>query len=678
MIKNTIIVPRGIRYVSDWEKLENGYSLSNYCFPHILDKQITGCGFTEYCITNNMNIVLCSPRRVLLENKMDQHSKEPNVFYYKNDIELQAYSYDRDLFSKAKAILDPPEQEPADLKLQRFENLNREVESRIHNFMNIGCKILVTYDSFRHVKEVLKRNNVLDNFYVVVDEFQSIFTDSKFKPDSEIELLDHLSDIQKLCFVSATPMIDKYLEMLDEFKDLPYYELDWASDDPGRVVRPEITPRQCKSVIYEANNVVKSYLDGNFKSITYRDCTGKLIEVVSREAVIYVNSVKNICEIIKKNGLTPENTNVLCANTIENCKKIRKAFKDGCGRSDGSIGVVPKRGEPHKMFTLCTRTVYLGADFYSTNARSFIVSDANIETLAVDVSLDLPQILGRQRLIENPWKNRVELYYKPLRKGRQLTKEDFDWIIEKKRKNSLGLLEAYNKLESSELQFLIARKYEISAKVENYRTDFVSVNKHVGSTLVPVFNNLVMVAEMRTYEIQQIDFKDRVSVLGTLESFGNNVIIDAVNAKIEEFNRLTTFPDKMRLVCSTGFDVATQNYFLSQIPIQFGSFFETLGPERINVLKYRRDSLIAEVETLLKSDSELLKQEIINRFSIGLKYSKGTIKQMLGELYLSLGINKVPKATDLLNYFLVKDTDVPRTEDPKKRDKGYLILGIRS
>lgn len=64
------------------------------------------------------------------------------------------------------------------------------------------------------------------------------------------------------------------------------------------------------------------------------------------------------------------------------------------------------------MFTLCTRTVYLGADFYSTCARSFIFSDANIDCLSVDISLDLPQILGRQRLDCNPWKNCAELYYK--------------------------------------------------------------------------------------------------------------------------------------------------------------------------------------------------------------------------------------------------------------------------
>ena len=68
------------------------------------------------------------------------------------------------------------------------------------------------------------------------------------------------------------------------------------------------------------------------------------------------------------------------------------------------------------MFTFCTRTVYLGADFYSTNARSFIFSDANIDCLSVDISMDLEQILGRQRLIENPWKDYAKVFIRTLSK----------------------------------------------------------------------------------------------------------------------------------------------------------------------------------------------------------------------------------------------------------------------
>ena len=674
MIKNTIVVPKGIRYISDWENLDGGYSLRNYRFPHILDKKITGCGFTEYCMRNNMNIVLCSPRRALLENKMDQHREEQNVIYFKNDIE-QA-SYDRELFTKPTEEV-PLTGDAENEKFLRLEQIKKDVENRMLNYLGIGCKILVTYDSFRHVKDILERNHVLGEFFIVIDEFQSVFVDSKFKSDAEIELLGHLNGINNLCYVSATPMLDKYLEMLDEFKDLPYFELDWITKDPGRIISPEVSLKQCKSVIYEINSVIKTYQSGNFEEVVVRDRTGNLKEIVSNEAVIYVNSVKNICDIIRKNNLTPENTNVLCANTKENQKKIKRAFKASCGVTNGMIGSIPKKGECHKMFTLCTRTVYLGADFYSTCARSFIVSDANIDTLTVDIALDLPQILGRQRLNENPWKNRIEIFFKPLKRGKEFTKEDFDRILDKKYKDSLDLLEAYDRTETGNLQHLVARKYESAAKIENYRNDFVAVNRHAGSDLLPVLNKLVMVAEMRTYEIQQIDYRDRASTFSTFEESGLIILKSTIDKKISEFYDYSTFTDKMKCVCCTGFSMMEQKYFLNQIPIQFGCFYNILGPDRCKALNYRHDLLSIEVKSLLNRKNNDLIQEIISIFPVGSKFSKQDIKSILGGLYSKYNIVKTPKAVDLLNYLDIKEIDIPKKDNPKKRDKGFEILKVK-
>ena len=78
--------------------------------------------------------------------------------------------------------------------------------------------------------------------------------------------MHHLQDLQKVCYVSATPMIDEYLERLDEFKNLPYIELDWESEDPCRILKPDLKVRTCKSVNEPAYKIIKEYLDGNFES----------------------------------------------------------------------------------------------------------------------------------------------------------------------------------------------------------------------------------------------------------------------------------------------------------------------------------------------------------------------------------------------------------------------------
>lgn len=85
------------------------------------------------------------------------------------------------------------------------------------------------------------------------------------------------------------------------------------------------------------------------------------------------------------------------------------------------------------MFTFCTRTVYLGADFYSLCARSFIFSDSNIDSLAVDISEDLPQILGRQRLLIILGKF-SHFYYRSTANYREMKAEDFQKIIKLNKK----------------------------------------------------------------------------------------------------------------------------------------------------------------------------------------------------------------------------------------------------
>ena len=694
MKKFTIDVPAGIRYLTDWSNLDGGYSLNNYQFPHILNKQITGCGFTEYCLrAKGLNVVVCSPRRILLENKFDQHRDSVNVFYFKNTLE-KSTKYDKDI-QKVKSTNDPnslkseePAQptvevldtkKPSDKPIDALNELKRSISENVDNLLGIGCKILVTYDSFRHVKDLLKELNLLNQFHIVVDEFQSIFIDSRFKSDTEIELLNQLSDLKKVCFVSATPMIEKYLDLLDEFKNLPYYELDWASLEPGRVIQPEISPKQCRNLMTEINRIIDEYRSGRFEKYSRLNSdTGKIEEVISKEAVIYVNSVRNICDIIKKNKLTPEETNVLCSKTSENENKVKEAFKKSC-KQDGCIGTVPTKGQPHKMFTLCTRTVYVGADFYSTNARTFIFSDANIDSLSVDITLDLPQILGRQRLDENPWKNRAELYYKTVSDSNIIGAEFYNNYICSKAEKTKSLIRTWETTTSGEDKHNLAEAFLGLVNYDNYKLNYVSINKHAGSDLVPVFNNLVMVSEIRSFEIQQVEYRDRVSVLSKVTSNNIKIKDTELNSKVKEVLSATTFIDKMRLICTTGFDKDSQTRLLKQLPIVFESYYNVLGPERIAELSYRRDTVKAEYDKLVNNQEveSPAKERIAESFSVGSKYSNSYIKTKLKDIYADIGLKKTAKAKDLEDYFETTSCNVQRADDPTKYDKGYLIISLK-
>ena len=668
MNKTEIIVPARIRFINEWKE----FDLLD--FPYILDKKIPGCGFTEYCITNSKNVILASPRKILLENKEAQHPND--VLLIKNKLD-KTIRVDKTLERKDTMQIEDNISE--DEKLQIISDLQKQIISYVMDCMskNIPIKILVTYDSYRLVKDILQSNNVFDNFYTVIDEFQSIFTDSRFKADTELEFVNNLSGVNKVCFVSATPMIEKYLDELDEFKNLPYYELNWEKADPFRVNKPNLKVRSVNSRLPVINKIVESYRTGNYeKAVIQDDSKLGYHYIESKEAVFYVNSVSNIQSIIRKCNIKPNEVNILCANTPENVKKLGKKYP---------IGSVPLPGETHKMFTFCTRTVYLGADFYSDNARSFILSDANIETLAVDITLDLPQILGRQRLDSNPWKNKAELYYKTLSKKNVVLKDEFEKILKRKIKETDNLEKAWNIcVESSkddEIRESLANKFLDSIRLVNYRRDYASINRHAGN--VPVFarNKLVLIAERRAYDIQQIDYKDRFSVFNTIYSNNNYDLTDKnmenVNNFISDFDQQGQSYMKLKYLCENNNKLCKEelDIVLDIVPKSYSDFYKRLGPEGCRKRGYNFTKLKKAIG-INEYDKDDLKQVIQNSFKIGDVVSRSDMKICLQAVYDKLGFNKKAKSSDIEEYF---DTILTNAKDRKGiLQKSYRLINKKN
>ena len=675
----SILVPRGIRYLSDWK------DFSLFDFPYILDKQIPGCGFTEYCLTNSQDLVLMSPRKILLENKYDQHKED--LFYVINSYEKVVGS-DKDITRSVrdqKALNDlmisgEDSDEIKNKKLEFYLHLKNEILGYIglRRSQNKPVKILCTYDSFYLVKQILKDlNEDLKSIQFIVDEFQSIFTDSTFKSSTELNYLSAIKDIKRLCYVSATPMIEEYLRRIDNFKDLPYYELDWKTDDSLRIKKPMLQVKSSKASLTTAKKIINSYLEGKYEYKLVKNSEGNFEKYYSKEAVIYMNSVNNILNVIKGCKLSSEQVNILCADTPENQSRVKKKLGKGF-----SIGRVPLKGEPHKIFTFCTRTVYLGADFYSTNARSFIISDANIDTLSVDISLDLPQILGRQRLIENPWKDEAEFYYKSTCNNKKISREELEDRINKKMEETNRLLTAYSDIKEDINKLSVAIKYERDTVTSNYKSDYVAVNKICVSPNVfikkPVINNLVLISEQRAFDIQQIDYADRFNMFSEIESNGIetqgkfNVI-----EFFEEYEKLPNLYQKLKYLCEFQFssERSKQEVLNSITEKHFREYYETLGSEGCKNLGYNITRINTHLNITDTNNIAQLITEVNKVFKPGNKYSKYEIKQILLDLYTSLDYKATPKASDLEKYFEIKPSKLK--DSTGKWVNGFEILGYK-
>ena len=631
------VVPSGrdIKYISEWSeyKIPNGHC--------IVDKGVTGCGYTEYTLTNNLPTVLCSPRKLLLENKSEQHQGDINILYLKNEI---------------KDIND----------INKLKN-----KIRNHIFLcdeeNLPIKFLVTYDSSHYIIDILKELNLLQEFYFIIDEFQSIFLDSFFKSEVEFDFVEYLQDCPNVLYLSATPMLDKYLEKVNTFKDLPFYQIDWS--ETGVVENIIIQRKFSTALTTDCIKIVNQYLEGKFPSTFTSD--NKI--VFSKEAVFYFNSISDIIRVINKIGLTSDQVNIICANDKDN--------KDKLSKIGHSIGKIPLKGEPNKMFTFCTKTAYIGSDFYSDNASSYVFADPNIKSLALDISLDLPQIVGRQRNRENPFKNNIVIFYRTIRKTEMEDRETFDKTQEERRNETQRLLDGFNLLKSDQQQSYI-QKLKNDIKTSKYERDFISISK---KTNKPVYNSFIDIANERSWEVSQKDYQDKISVTKSLESLTSNIseYQSDLEKEVQDFldNKFYStgiFEKKMKMYCEFmdfhqgNKEVSDIIYFKIKDP-KYRKYYNFYGTPGCRAASYKEKSLKLGMIDVSKIDE--LSSVVYKKFQVNSRYTLKEIKSTLQDIYRDLGITSKPKATDLDKYFSLTRT---KFSDPKtkKRIEGYLLKSL--
>ena len=652
-----IQVPKEVDFISNWNTIFDQINFNGHI---IVNKTVTGCGFTEFFINNNIPTILCSPRKILLENKFEQH---PNVYLVRNELERQTY-IDQDMIKNKKQIKD---------KDENIDNTKYicSLKDEIINYISLCVmsqvppKILVTYDSLKHVLEAVYYSSLrLDQFQVVVDEFQSIFMDASFKASTELSFMDYLQHVPNVCYLSATPMMKEYLEQMDEFKDLPYYELNWA---PEHLIQPTIKRKKVKSLSTACINIINEYLIGKYPV----KCLDGITIHESKEVVFYVNSVKEIIKIISKVNkdniiLNNTNTNIICSDTITNKQSLKKI--------GFNIGSVPLKGKPHKMFTFCTRTVYLGADFYSTCASTVICSNVNIDCLALDISLDLPQIMGRQRQESNVFRNEAILFY--LYTEKTETKEELEARLKEKKRKTDSIIEMFNNLtDFNQINDYIEMRRDLVLSF-NYKKDYVGISEKTG---IPTYNKLVELQERRAWEIQQLNYKDEVAIYNSLKDQGFFIdqYKDASDSEWEkfifEFSKETRFPEKMKLYCEYAESAGGNKSFSSssKIPTEFHTYYNFISYDKMKSVRFIECELKKIISDALLTNKIALC--IYGAFSIGDRLYRRAIVDTLQEIYNTVGLDKKALATDILEYFEVKEVSF-KEKITKKRIRGFELL----
>ena len=627
MKKKSIEVPDGIKYLSEWKELQDLLPKNEH---YILNKKVCGCGATEAFLNLDKKVILTSPRKHLLYNKYSQHLSD--------NFHLFRYLGNREQYFESKSYTEH------DI-LVFNENLKSYLRTG-------GATILTTYDSLRKIKDVLEATGEnLDEWIVVVDEMQIIFYDCQFKPTTEYEFGMILGVFKNVVYLSATPFLESYLGMTKQFKNLTICELVWPS---SMVQLPNVeVVKSKKSVSKLCSELISLYKEGKGKA-TMVD--GK--EFRAKEAVFYINDVSIIKSVIKKNNLKADEVNIICSAKSENIKKLKELPKDT--GDNFKIGEIPGKGEPHKMFTFCTSTVYVGADFYSTNAYSYIFANPLIKSMTVDVSVDLQQIIGRQRLDENPFRNSATLYFNT--RKQKVTKEELEETIKEKKESTQKQIDNFNAVPNKAEQL---RMMESNIKQQGHQEHYCCILKDANDNMMIVENELIEISERRAWEVTNKIYNQDWSMYAALKagatvtksSDSNDPEIQKIFKEWESDNK---FQRKAKLFCDLYDKSPTLLDGCTFIEEKFRKYYEALGRDGFEALHWREDNIKKALEPTPfdKLPKDKIAAELIKSLRLGAKYTKSDIKDMLASIYKQLGIAGTPSASDVSEYLTCSDKTI--------------------
>ena len=613
MKKEMIKIPANIKYLTEREKFIEEFGKPFELPNGILNKEIPGCGATTVALTDEHKTIICSPRNELLKNKHEQYPDTLLVIGGVDTKEIETYLQTAEL-----------------------------------------PKILVSYDSVYKLIGCIKYKS---DWRVVVDEFQCLLADSSFKSEIELHFLDNSRSFPYVTFLSATPILDKYLEQIDHFKDMNYYQLDWEEKDIVRVYR-----ERTKNPINAALEIVRYYQNGNYPSVYVN---GE--RIYSKECVIFLNSVNNIVNIIKQTELKPEEVNIIVGNSEDNDRQIAR-IGEGFKR-----GRIPLKGETHKKFTFCTSTAYAGCDFYSTNAATFVISDCNRPNTAVDIATELVQIAGRQRLACNPFRQFLTFVYNV--NAEEVEQETFNEHLCRKVNVTLDEIRDNNNAGEA----LRAKRIKDFRRIPDnvkYQDSYTMYDEQKGEF---VFNRLAYVNEQYCFDVQKFNYQNGVIVKKLLQDSSFDVSENQTYAVYQEqlkhLIKKEPFVDMMQAYCEyrakQGLIVNLAMPTLESKYPELRYYYEALGVDRIKALNYKEKKLLNEIH-IMKTKNKI-RHELHGIIHIGDRILTTDIQQTLHDVYDRLGIDKSPKATDLNEFFEIHPVKIPTANG---RKNGFEIRGI--
>ena len=322
--------------------------------PHdcIFNKVVTGCGGTTITLKNDEDYIIAVPTTELIINKIGIPDAGVGTVKFHDGTNRQVFG------------------------LHGRYNIGIEKDLLEYVANSDTKKIICTYDKLPKLCELINPKR----FRLLVDEYHRLLKDYSYRERAIDGVLDNFRRFKSFCFMSATPIQPLFKpSCLEDVEDVV---AEWGNEDELKL---KVKLLQTNKPYIMAANIINKYLLNGYVTVD---------GIKSYEAYFFINSVTDIVAILEHSHLSNDDVRIICANNEENEKKL-KGYKISSSLSDS------------KRFNFITSKSFEGADYYSDTGVCFVISSASNKHTLASIDTDIPQIAGRIRTKNNPFRKKL-------------------------------------------------------------------------------------------------------------------------------------------------------------------------------------------------------------------------------------------------------------------------------
>lgn len=356
---------------------------------------------------------------------------------------------------------------------------------------------------------------------------------------------------------------------------------------------------------------------------------------------IFVNSVEFIADVIQAAGLVPKQVKVVCSTSGDNAVKNERKLGSGFPISQPS--------DPVKKINFYTSTCFEGCDIFDRDGVTCIVSDGRKANTLLDISTMFTQICGRVR--DSQYKGKVYHIYSTTRYSTDVSLQEFEQATYDNYTKAVRYADEINGLsEETRIRTLskipcLNEPYIIvegnTLVADKTLADIDVLNFKISRQIYRSYKNLSNEMQANGYRIVCHSFSKIVETIN-----GNSSARLSFQELFDEYARLKADKAKQPMFTFENNEagcnvIAVKNPLVKQA-------YDLLGVDKVRGLKYHVGNIERELLKYQLSASESNVVSLVDKRLPQLApIVKKRVKEELQQIYDTLGIKQIAKATDL-------------------------------